>query len=504
MGLGAGVGDGSWWTGMSTLGAGECCVDPVVVFNPAPFGRDELIRFKIWNRELPDLVTVRDPEGKVAAGQVIERGNYWGHSFAVVAFKANALPALGYRAYVIEPVPPGDDDRRGTGPRPTDRRDACPTGAWVRETGRPLYGLGYVQAQPLNPVVLENEHLELTVSSDAGGIVSLVDKPSGADLALGIIGAVEREQEAPHGMTAWQLGPIVDRALPLANGTLTVTQNGPNLAAVRLDGKHNDSTYALTISLAAGSRQIGFDLDVNWLERGEPATGVPALRVSFPMALSEDGKATFEIANGSIEREADGEEAPALNWVDLAGPGLFHEDGAEIGATLVNNSKYGHQVSGDTIRLTLLRSSHDPDPLPEIGAHHISFTLIPRVGGFDVAEATRQGYAFNHPCVPIGTTLHEGDLAAEQSLVEVITPNVMFASLKQAEDSEALVIRLYEMTGQETVAQVSISDLLCNPNATAVETDIMEQPLAESSANMWDGVLSVTVPAFGIAAVKVG
>ncbi len=488
LGLGGGVGEGSWWGGVSSVGAGQSGADPFLVFNPAPFARDELVTVKVWNRELPDTVQVRDSAGNQVPGQVTERGHYWGHNFAVVVFPARALPAMGYRCYTIEPVAPA----------------ASAGAAYAHETGRPTYGLGYVQAQQTNPVVLGNEHLELVVSAEAGGIVSLVDKATGLELVEEgeVLGAIHREQEAPHGMTAWMLGPIVDRVEPLAGAVLDVLRMGPNEAAVRLRGRHGQSDYALTISLATGSRQVDFRLDVNWLERGDPATGVPTLRASFPLNIMY-GRANFEIPCGIIERPADGEECPALNWADLTGQALDDPD-AQAGATLLNDCKYGHRLSDDTLSLTLLRSSYDPDPLPELGHHSIRFALVPHVGEFDVGVATRQGYAFNHPVIPVGTTVHAGDLPAEAAMLEVLTPNVMLSGAKRAEDSEALVLRLYEMTGQETRAEVRIAAGLFAADAPVVETDTLEQPLAESTASMSGGVLSVNVPAFGIVTVKIG
>jgi len=490
MGLGGGAGEGAWWGGVSTLGAGAAGVDPFIVLNPAPFKRDELVRLKIWNRELQDgNVSVRDAAGNVAAGQIVERGHYWGHNFAVVVFPATALPAMGYRTYVIA-------------------AEAAPTtaegGAYVDETGRPVYGLGYVNAQLANPVAMGNEFLELTVSSESGGIISLTDKETGQELVPGgfVLGAIEREQEAPHGMTAWQLGTIVDRAEPLTGSALEVLHKGPHLAAVRLTAKHNESEYALTISVAAGSRQIDFTLDVNWLERGDPATGVPALRASFPLEV-ENGQASFEIACGTIERPADGEEAPALNWADLTGE-LRGEEDTPAGATLLNDCKYGHAAFEDALRLTLLRSSYDPDPLPEIGRHSIRYALVPHMGPFEPGDAIRAGYAFNHPLIAAGTTVHAGALPAEASLLEVLTPNVMVSGVKKAEDSEALIVRLYEFEGEETEAKMRISPALMKAGAEAVETDVLEQPLAKSTAKVEGEVLKVKVPAFGIATVRVG
>jgi alpha-mannosidase len=492
MSLGAGVGNGAWWSGMSTLGAGEAGVDPFLVFNPAPFTRDDLVTLKVWNRPLQDgAVIVRDSAGKVHAGQVIERGDYWGHSFAVVAVPGEAIPAMGYRTYVVEP---GNGGEAG--------------GAYTKELGRPLYGLGYVQAQFTSPLSVGNEFLEFTICPRSGGIVSLVDKGTGQELLKpgSVLGTIEREQEAPHGMTAWQLGPIVDSVQPLANGVLEVVHQGPNVAAIRLSGKHNDSTYRLTIALASGSRQIDFQLDVNWLERGDPATGVPALRASFPIAV-ENGKATFEIASGSIERPADGEEAPALNWVDLTGANLVCDDRAcltrVVGATLLNDSKYGHQVSKDAIRLTLLRSSYDPDPLPELGAHSIRFALVPNVDLFDPAAATRAGYAFNHPLIPVNTTLHEGEFEPEASGMEILTPNIAFSALKKAEDQDGVIVRIYETAGLQTEARIRLSDLIAKPNSPAAEVDLLEQPLEGNSARMEGDVLAVQIAPYGIASVLV-
>jgi alpha-mannosidase len=229
---------------------------------------------------------------------------------------------------------------------------------------------------------------------------------------------------------------------------------------------------------------------------------VPALRASFPLSIL-NGRANFEIACGIIERPADGEESPALNWADLTGDSLSEPE-AVAGATLLNDCKYGHQLSEDTLRLTLLRSSYDPDPLPEIGRHNIRFALVPHVGDFDPAAAVRQGHAFNHPVIPVGATVHEGDLPPEAAGLEVQTRNVMVSGVKRAEDSDALIVRLYELRGVETKAEVRISALLAAAGASAVETDLLEQPRPQSTAAFANGLLTVTVPAYGLATVRIG
>jgi len=487
MGLGAGVGNGAWWGDVTSLGAGETGGEVFVIFNPTPLPRNELVTVKVWNRPLEaGKVSVRDSEGNVVPGQITETGHYWGHHFTVVEFPAKNLPALGYRAYAVEPKPCA----------------ASEPGAYLRELGRPIYRLGYVQAQTASPVTIGNEYLEATICPDSGGIVSLIEKSTDTEFVGEgqVLGLVQREQEAPHGMTAWQLAPITDRVEPLQGAILDMVAEGPNVATVRLSGKHNESDYALTISLAAGSRRVDFSLNVNWLERGDPQTGVPALRVSFPLAVN-GGAANFEIANGTIERDADGEEVPALNWADLSGA---TDDGTIAGATLVNNCKYGHQAYENALRLTLLRSSYDPDPLPELGRHEIQFALVPHTGGYKAARSIEAGYAFNHPIIPVGATAHPGELPASGSGLEILSGNVMISGLKKAEDSDGVIVRLYEFEGKDTEAKVRLSNLLVPADSAAVETDLLEQPLEVGNAAMAGDVLTVKVPAHGIATVKLG
>ena len=151
-----------------------------------------------------------------------------------------------------------------------------------------------------------------------------------------------------------------------------------------------------------------------------------------------------------------------------------------------------------------MRSSYDPDPLPELGTHVIRFAIQPHDGTWTPADATHAGYEFNNPFDVVGTDDHTGTLPTNAGYAEVLTSNVILSDLKKAEDSDALIVRLYEANGQATTARVRLADALCPANAPAVETDVVEQPLAHSSAHLQGGVLSVDIPAFGMVTVKIG
>lgn len=489
--IGGGQGDVPAQGALSRRGAGGVCCDPFVVFNPSPWRRSELVSVRIWDRAHANgQIIVVDDARRAIPAQVIERGNFWQHEYIGVVFPARDIEGLGYRSYSIARAPsPGvgggcSGDGKGT---------------------------------------IENEFLKATVDPSSGAIAHLIDKRSGMDLVAPgeRIGLLEYVLEAPHGMSAWAIGQIVERVPFTEGGTIECPQNGPYLASVVAHHTLKDSRFTMTMSLAAGLPRFDLTLEVDWLERGSPTIGVPALKVAFPLAI-HDAVATFECPNGYVERPTDmrrlptythmyipparnalyAEDVPAQKWADLTG--TRDDTPQPVGATLLNDSKYGHSVSGSTLRLSLLRSSCDPDPLPELGRHTIRFALRPHVGAWTPSDSTRAGYEFNFPFEPVSTDMHEGSLPARKGFAELLTPNVMLSGLKKAEDSDALIVRLYEIEGKPTTARVRLDEALAPPNAPAVETDLLEQPLGQSSARMDADVLTVEVPRFGLVTVKVG
>jgi len=121
-----------------------------------------------------------------------------------------------------------------------------------------------------------------------------------------------------------------------------------------------------------------------------------------------------------------------------------------------------------------------------------------------VSDATRAGYEFNLPLNVVGTTKQGGTLPARKCFAEILTPSIMLSGMKRAEDSDALVVRLYEMEGKRTSARIRLDEALAAPAAAALQTDLLERPIDKSTARMDKGVLTVEVPAFGLVTVKIG
>ncbi|MEN6520922.1 MAG: glycoside hydrolase family 38 C-terminal domain-containing protein [Armatimonadota bacterium] len=470
-GTGAGVGNGKYPGGVTAYASTAVSAEPFMIFNQMPFKRSEVVIATVWNKKLPkDKITVRDDSGNVASGQVLETGNYWGHDFTAIAFSAKDIPAMGYRIYTI---------------------DKALTPAAASE-----------EVKMVSPGVMENEFLKVEIDQPSGAIKSLIDKETGYEFVPEgeLAGVLEYYQEVPHDMTAWEIGQTQRLKKLSDDGVFKVVQKGPYRAAVKTSRKVNDSCITVEIGLNAGSRMIDFKVTADWIERGTKETGVPMLRIAFPSKI-ENAKGTYEIPFGSIERPSNGQEVPALKWADLSGDCVGKK--GSCGITMVNADKYGHNADKNTLRLTLIRSSYDPDPLPEIGHHEIILGIAPHDGPCSTPDAARAAASFGLPMSVVSTSIHKGKLPGSKGFAEVFTPNIMLTCLKKAEDSESIVVRVYEMEGVETEAKIKISDIV-KPNAPAVEVDMMEQALEHSTARMEGDTLIVRVPAHGIASVAVG
>lgn len=100
--------------------------------------------------------------------------------------------------------------------------------------------------------------------------------------------------------------------------------------------------------------RIDFTTDVDWWEENV------MLKVAFPLTV-KDTFATYEIPYGHIKRSTQLKnswdsakvEVPALRWADLSEK--------DYGVSLINDSKYGYDCKGSTMRLSLLRSPKWPE-----------------------------------------------------------------------------------------------------------------------------------------------
>jgi alpha-mannosidase len=271
---------------------------------------------------------------------------------------------------------------------------------------------------------------------------------------------------------------------------------------VEIKGKINDSTFAVTYTLNAGEPWINVTVKSTWVERGSTEIGTPTLRIQFPFAL-DNAAGRYENPFGSIERSlTDGSEVPSQRWATVIGK-IAGTNVSGCGVVM-NDSKYGHSLEGSNLRITLIRSSYDPDILPEIGEHVVRMAISPSGKVLPAADMIRLGAGFNHPLQVVATDVHKGTLpAVAKAVVASDADNVMIAAVKKAEDEDAVIFRLYETAGKSVVAKVSLDKAILGSVQSAVEVDLIEREIEKSSAKASADGFTVKIPASGLASVKV-
>ena len=503
-GLGAGVGfqssDGGLTASEQSAGSGP---RPLVIFNSIATDRDEIIEATIWDNA-PATVTplcarsfsIRLPDGKTVSPQVVGSGKYWSHDFVTLAFPVS-VEGLGYAQYIVL-----------ENPASTSVPGPFVVGNLVvkaKASASAAGQIGYAHHCNYAPVEhsvegLENEFLHLEINPTTGGIRSLRDKRSGVDLITPqqSATALEYAVERPHGMTAWS----IEHTGPIEHPKITALrrgQGGPFKATLDVEMQIHESNFTLTYELRAGDPKLYVHMKGVWFQRGTPQTGIPVLRYALPLAL-DNAQARYEIPFGAIDRNLNGgEELPALQWVQVSGK----SGGRAAGCLLLNDSKHGHSLDGSTLRLTLIRSSYDPDILPEIGQHEIHLALCPFTGKLPVAEAIRAGEEFNRPLRVIGTDIHKGGFPADGRFIRIRPSTVILSAIKKAENGDALVLRLFNPTARKTMAKIQFNTDVLGRVVSADKADLLERPGAKCKIENGSSTVSVMVPGCGIATLLV-
>jgi alpha-mannosidase len=254
--------------------------------------------------------------------------------------------------------------------------------------------------------------------------------------------------------------------------SVRVVEAGPLRATLEIQRRVLDSQIVQRVSLAYNSPRLDFDTSVDWQER------CILLKVAFPVEVLSP-VATYEIQWGNVQRPTHHNtswdwarfETCAQKWVDLSEGGY--------GVSLLNDCKYGHDIHENTIRLTLLRGTTLPDPQADLGQHRFTYSLLPHAGPWDETTIAA-AYALNDPL--IATKGSGREFAIRHSpfaIISVDQPNVVTETVKQAEDGNGIIVRLYESQRQRGPVTLTVGlDL-----AEAWRTNLLEENQAPLKPN---------------------
>jgi len=439
---------------LDTSGDGQA----IIVFNPHPWTRSDVVEIDYEKCREDSHLRITGSNGELTPYQVIESGNS-----KKVIFCAKDISGMGIQIFRL-----------------------------TYTTEKPEFSTDL----KVDGYRLSNRFIQVEIDKQTGNISSL--KKHGSDKDYFAPEAegneleiwVDEPPDPPNGEPAWNIYLIEQREKPHVL-EVSMLENGPVRSVIRVKKAFNQSLFEQDIILYAHAERVDFVLRANWQEKYHFA------KVAFPFQL-ESCCAAYEIPFGFIERfdhsikegvdlelnypprawePADGTkfEVSALRWVNVS------EEDDDLGITLLNDSKHGFSYEDKTLRMSLIRSPSrgyarmaeawtDQSDHPIVGTHVVKYTIVPHQGKWQDTHTTRQGVEFNAPLLAATEAAHPGK--SSDSLIQLnIEPyNVVIETLKKAEDSEDMVIRLYEAHGRDTQAILTF-----NKTPTVVtETDMLE------------------------------
>ncbi|MDF1515779.1 MAG: glycoside hydrolase family 38 C-terminal domain-containing protein, partial [Anaerolineae bacterium] len=339
-----------------------------------------------------DVIATADATARDAALHVVEETN------AVTVFND-----LGWSRHVLVSLPAdysGVEDSSGD-TFPVQHQDGqvlaevvVPSCGWV--TLRNTEMVNTPNTITVSEHSLENAFMRVTFN-DKGEISSLIDKQADqAELAAGLCNSFAMYKDVPTLFDAWDIDSMYELLpVPLDEpATFEVISSGPLVATIRITRRLNNSQMSQEVSLRRASRSLEFKTTIDWQERHK------LLKVKFPVNIHSND-AIHEIQFGHIRRpnhrsrpfDGDRFEVANQKWTALAQ--------GNQGCAVLNDCKYGVNVLGNSINLTLLKSAMAPDMHADLGLQEFSYAFYIWTGSFAGSDLIHEAYALNCPVMVV-------------------------------------------------------------------------------------------------------
>ncbi|KAG0340515.1 Glycoside hydrolase, 38 vacuolar alpha mannosidase [Podila horticola] len=292
--------------------------------------------------------------------------------------------------------------------------------------------------------VLENEWISAKFNNE-GQLVGLFDKREARELVPpGEIGnKLKLYDDVPPYWLNWDIEVYhLNTGRKAGTAQARIGQIGPLRATIVVEHKLSETSSATqTIVLTAISPRIEFHMKVNWEEVQT------LLKVEYIWDIQSD-VATYETQFGLLQRPTTYNTSLDSAKFEVCGHKYADLSEHGYGVALLNDCKYGHSCHGNTMRLSLLRSGKAPDANSDIGYHEFSYAILPHKGTFHEAHVVQEALQFNIPPIIRPITSDSVQSIQHHSFFSLEgSKNAIMDTIKRAEDSDDVIIRIYEAFG---------------------------------------------------------
>lgn len=373
----------------------------VVVFNTLGFERDDIAEF-----DIPQGINnpaVIDVSGNEIVCQKID-GNK-------AIFFASKIPANGYKVYKIT------------------------------ESSKSNY-----DTVKLTTSGAENKFFTIKFD-DKGQITSFINKKNNREiLKQGYVGnELQAFEDKPMCFDNWDIDIYYKEKMWKIDNVIDmkIIEEGPVRSTLQITKKFLDSTIIQKVHVYSDMERVDFNTYVDWKESDV------LVKVAFPIDINAN-EATYEIQYGNVKRPTHNNTLWDVARFEVCGHKWADLSEGDFGVSILNDSKYGHDIIDGNMRLTLIKSTCDPNPEADKEEHFFTYSLYVHDGTFKEAKTTNNAYNLNTKLFTKVCDPQTGSLENTLSFAKVNKDNVMIEVIKKAEDSDHLIVRLYEFNNKRT------------------------------------------------------
>ncbi|MBQ8909906.1 MAG: alpha-mannosidase [Oscillospiraceae bacterium] len=317
---------------------------------------------------------------------------------------------------------------------------------------------------------LENSLVSLELDKTTGDICKLYDKKTGKYLIDQPCKAILLDESACD-TWAHDKKYLGENCGEFTATGFELTEQGTVRASIRVTSVCENSTVQRTYTLTAGSDQVQVHTKVDFHEKHK------TLKFTFPM---QDETVTAQIPFGTVTRQGYTGEEPCQKWF------------ASGNLCIANDCKYGYDTYDGQMRMTVLRGAIYADHFAqrdehnvhmEQGIHEFTYSLYPHHSS---SESERKAAQLNFGLRRVLGSFHQGSLPETKSCISCDSENVIISAVKQGEDGEGIVLRLYEIAGRDTAAQITLFDKKISVSVPHNSLKTVDENGEELNAMEWE------------------
>ena len=462
----------------------------LVVYNPAPFKRDEVVSL---NLEIPREANsgsfeIVDEKGNIVDTQIsgsdnsfhmVQSPNDTANSFLTRQYRAKAqlkdIPSSGYKTFFVRPI--GTDDVIPLRPR-------------TMVTG-------------IN--TMENENIRVAIENN--GTLTITDKLSnkvfenmGYFRDTAEVGDPWQHRDVEDMNSYTTLGERAEISL-IQDGGLEVSYKVSlnwELPECRTPDDKARSKHMKTvaiesiITLRAGEKWVDITTEVNNTVEDH------YLQVSFPSYISADSafaQGQFDVLERAVKLpyseeyvEPPQSEQPMNSFIDIS-------DGKN-GLAILNEGMKAYEATDEAqpeLRLTLLRAfplricvtremtdySQVDKSSQCLGTHKFHYAVMPHKGDWQEANLWNAAEQFNLP-LAIGQTAPttSGTEPITKSFLELSNESVTVSAVKQSESGEGWIVRLFNPSSETVETKLTLNGGHANSSQLNSPVERLQQDMA--------------------------